>query len=92
MAPSYVKPYVKRQKNDAADAGAICEHVSQPSMRFVETKSPEQQSVLVLHRTRMTLMRHRVEFSNPVRAHMARVRSGGAGRALGPAEPDPDRA
>ena len=71
MPPSYVKPYLKRQKNDAADAEAICEAVSRPSMRFVEVKSPEQQSVLVIHRTRMTLMRHRIELSNTIRAHMA---------------------
>ena len=71
MAPSYVKPYVKRQKNDAADAEAICEAVSRPSMRFVEVKSPEQQSELVIHRTRMTLMRHRIERSNTIRAHRA---------------------
>lgn len=71
MPPSYVKPYLKRQKNDAADAEAICEAVTRPSMRFVEVKTPEQQSVLVLHRTRMTLMRHRIELSNTIRAHMA---------------------
>ena len=71
MPPSYVKPYVKRQKNDVADAEAICEAVSRPSMRFVDVKSPEQQSVLVVHRTRATLMRHRVELSNTIRAHMA---------------------
>ena len=71
MPPSYVKPYLKRQKNDAADAEAICEAVSRPSMRFVEVKSPDQQSELVIHRTRMTLMRHRIELSNAIRAHMA---------------------
>lgn len=71
MPPSYVKPYVKRQKNDAADAEAICEAVTRPSTRFVEVKSPEQQSELVIHRTRMTLMRHRIELSNTIRAHMA---------------------
>ena len=71
MPPSYVKPYLKRQKNDAADAEAICEAVTRPSMRFVEVKSPEQQSELVIHRTRMTLMRHRIELSNTIRAHMA---------------------
>lgn len=71
MPPSYVKPYLKRQKNDAADAEAICEAVTRPSMRFVEVKTAEQQSVLVLHRTRMTLMRHRIELSNTIRAHMA---------------------
>jgi transposase len=52
MPPSYVKPYVKRQKNDMADAEAICEAVTLPTMRFVPVKSPEQQSVMVLHRTR----------------------------------------
>jgi transposase len=51
MPPAYVKPYVKRQKNDAADAEAICEAVTRPNMRFVATKTPEQQSGLVLHRT-----------------------------------------
>ena len=50
MPPAYVKPYVKRQKNDAADAEAICEAVTRANMRFVETKTPEQQSCLVLHR------------------------------------------
>ena len=71
MPPAYVKPYLKRQKNDAADAEAICEAVTRPSMRFVEVKSPTQQSELVVHRTRMTLMRHRIELSNAIRAHMA---------------------
>src|SRR5262245_13921948 len=51
MVPSYVKPYVKRQKNDAADAEAICEAVGRPTIRFVPVKTPEQQSVMVLHRT-----------------------------------------
>lgn len=71
MAPSYVKPYVKRQKNDAADAEAICEAVTRPTMRFVEVKSPEQQSVMVLHRVRMMLMRQRIQLSNAIRGHMA---------------------
>lgn len=71
MPPSYVKPYVKRQKNDAADAEAICEAVSRPTMRFVEVKSPEQQSVMVLHRTRLMLIRQRIQLSNAVRGHMA---------------------
>jgi hypothetical protein len=52
MPPAYVKPYVKRQKNDAADAEAICEAVTRTSMRFVPVKTPEQQSELMLHRTR----------------------------------------
>jgi len=51
MPPRYVKPYVKRNKNDAADAEAICEAVGRPTMRFVPIKTPEQQSVLMLHRT-----------------------------------------
>jgi transposase len=71
MPPSYVKPYVKRQKNDAADAEAICEAVTRPTMRFVEVKSPEQQSVMVLHRVRMMLMRQRIQLSNAIRGHMA---------------------
>jgi transposase len=71
MAPSYVKPYVKRQKNDAADAEAICEAVSRPTMRFVPVKTVEQQSVMVLHRTRLMLMRQRVRLSNSIRGHMA---------------------
>ncbi len=53
IPPSHVKPYVKRQKNDMADAEAICEAVTRPTMRFVPVKSPEQQSVMVLHRTRL---------------------------------------
>src|SRR5262250_2313374 len=52
MPPAYVKAYVKRHKNDAADAEAICEAVTRRNMRFVPTKSPEQQSCLTLHRTR----------------------------------------
>ena len=71
MPPSYVKPYVKRQKNDMADAEAICEAVTRPTMRFVEVKTPEQQSVMVLHRTRLMLMRHRIQLSNAIRGHMA---------------------
>jgi transposase len=71
MPASYVKPYVKRQKNDAADAEAICEAVTRPTMRFVEVKSPKQQSVMVLHRVRLMLMRQRVQLSNAIRGHMA---------------------
>lgn len=70
MPPSYVKPYVKRQKNDAADAEAICEAVTRPSMRFVEIKLVEQQCVMVLHRVRQTLMRQRIQLSNAIRGHM----------------------
>ena len=60
MPPSYVKPYVKRRKNDSADAEAICEAVTRPTMRYVDVKTPEQQSVMVLHRTREMLMRQRI--------------------------------
>jgi transposase len=71
IPPSYVKPYVKRQKNDMADAEAICEAVTRPSMRFVPVKSPEQQSIMVLHRTRSILVRQRTQLSNAIRGHMA---------------------
>ena len=71
MPPSYVKPYVKRQKNDMADAEAICEAVMRPTMRFVETKTPEQQSVLMLHRIRLMLVSQRTLLINTIRAHMA---------------------
>jgi len=71
MPPSYVKPYVKRQKNDMADAEAICEAVTRPTMRFVPVKSPEQQGVMVLHRTRLILTRQRTQLSNAIRGHMA---------------------
>jgi transposase len=65
MPPAYVQPYVKRQKNDAADAETICEAVTRPNMRFVAVKTPEQQSVLVLHRTRQVLIRQRTQISKP---------------------------
>lgn len=71
MPPRYVKPYVKRNKNDAADAEAICEAVQRPNMRFVPIKSPEQQSVLMLHRTRQLFIRQRTTLINAIRAHMA---------------------
>jgi transposase len=71
MPPAYVKPYVKRQKNDAADAEAICEAVTRANMRFVETKTPEQQSCLVLHRTRHLFIRQQTAVINAIRAHLA---------------------
>ena len=71
MPLAYVKPYVKRQKNDATDAEAICEAVSRPNMRFVETKTPEQQSCLVLHRTRHLFIRQQTAVINAIRAHLA---------------------
>ena len=71
MPARYVKPYVKRNKNDAADAEAICEAVTRPTMRFVAVKTCEQQSVLMLHRTRQLFVRQRTTLINAIRAHMA---------------------
>jgi transposase len=71
MPARYVKPYVKRNKNDAADAEAICEAVQRPSMRFVPIKTREQQSVLMVHRTRQLFVRQRTMLINAIRAHMA---------------------
>ena len=71
MPPAYVKPYVKRHKNDAADAEAICEAVTRANMRFVATKTPEQQSCLMLHRTRHLFIRHQTSVINAIRAHLA---------------------
>ena len=71
MPPAYVKPYVKRNKNDAADAEAICEAVTRPSMRFVAIKSEEQQGALMLHRTRELLVHQRTMLVNAIRGHMA---------------------
>jgi transposase len=71
MPAAYVKPYVKRQKNDATDAEAICEAVTRANMRFVETKTPEQQSCLMLHRTRHLLIRQQTAMINAIRAHLA---------------------
>ena len=71
MPPAYVKPYVKRQKNDATDAEAICEAVTRPNMRFVATKTPEQQSCLMLHRTRHLFVRQQTAVINAIRAHLA---------------------
>src|ERR1700746_3981077 len=70
MPPAYVKPYVKRHKNDATDAEAICEAVTRPNMRFVPTKSPEQ-SCLTLHRTRHLFIRQQTATINAIRAHLA---------------------
>jgi transposase len=71
IAPSYVKAYVKRQKNDAADAEAICEAVTRPSMRFVPVKSAGQQAELALHRSRELLVRQRTQSANSLRSHLA---------------------
>jgi transposase len=71
MPPAYVKPYVKRHKNDATDAEAICEAATRPNMRFVATKTPEQQSCLTLHRTRHLFIRQQTSVINAIRAHLA---------------------
>jgi transposase len=73
IPPAYVKAYVKRQKNDAADAAAICEAVTRPSMRFVPVKSAEQQSTLAVHRTRSLLISQRTQLINALRAHLAEL-------------------
>ena len=72
-AASYVKAYLKRSKNDANDAAAICEAVTRPSMRFVPTKSEQQQSGLMLHRSRQLLVRQRTMLSNAIRGHLAEL-------------------
>ena len=71
IPPQYVKAYLKRGKNDAADAAATCEAVTRPSMRFVPIKSEEQQAVLVLHRARELLVRQRTQLINALRGHLA---------------------
>ena len=71
MPANYVKPYVKRNKNDAADAEAICEAMTRPTMRFVAVKSAERQGLMMLHRTRSLLVRQRTMLVNAIRAHLA---------------------
>ena len=71
MPPSYVKPYVKRGKTDAADAEAICEAVTRPSMRFVPVKGEADSAALVLHRARDFLVGQVTQIGNAIRAHMA---------------------
>ena len=71
MPPQFVRPYVKSQKNDAADAEAICEAVQRPTMRFVPVKGADQQAVLLLHRTRDLLIRQRSSLISAIRAHFA---------------------
>jgi transposase len=73
IPPSYVKAYLKRSKNDANDAAAICEAVTRPSMRFVPIKTKEQQTALMLHRTRQLLVRQRTMLSNALRGHLAEL-------------------
>ena len=71
MPPTYVKAYVKRNKNDVADAEAICEAVRRPSMRFAPIKTTEQQSALMIHRARDLLIRQRTMLVNALRGHLA---------------------
>ena len=73
MPPSYVKAYLKRSKNDANDAAAICEAVTRPSMRFVPIKTKQQQTALTPHRTRQLLVRQRTMLSNALRGHLAEL-------------------
>ena len=98
MPPAYVKPYLKRQKNDAADAEAICEAVQRPNMRFVPTKTADQQACLTLHRTRHLFIRQQTAVINAIRAHLAefgivaRVGRGGMDDLLeAVADPDDER-
>ena len=71
MPPAYIKPYVKRGKNDAVDAAAICEAMSRPDMRFVPIKSPLQQAVLMQHKTRELMVKQRTMSVNALRSHLA---------------------
>ena len=71
IPPAYVKPFVKRQKNDAADAEAICEAASRPTMRFVAVKTEEQQARAMLFRTRDLLVRQRTQLINALRGHLS---------------------
>lgn len=71
IPPAYVKPYVRRQKNDRVDAAAICEAVTRPSMRFVAVKTPDQQAMQSLHKARELLIRQRTQLGNALRSHLA---------------------
>jgi len=83
MPAKDVKAYVKRNKNDAADAEAICEAVRRPTMRFVRPKSAEQQSRLMQHRARDLLLRQQTQVINALRAHLAETRDCGCARTRG---------
>jgi transposase len=73
IPPAYVKPYVRRQKNDRTDAAAICEAVGRPSMRFATAKTIKQQAVQMLHRSRELLIQQRTQLTNALRAHLAEL-------------------
>src|SRR5688572_8123593 len=75
MAPQFVKPYVKTNKNDVADAEAICEAVSRPNMRFVPIKSVEQQAILSVHRVRQGFVKARAAQANQIRGLLGGVRA-----------------
>lgn len=99
MPPAYVKPYVKRGKNDAVDAEAICEAVTRPTMRFVAMKSAEQQAALSLHRTRNLLVKQRTQLVNMMRGLLAEFgidipegleRALGLARRIATKEAEPD--
>src|SRR3981081_2769089 len=73
MPPAYVKPYVKRNKNDGRDAEGICEAVGRPTMRFVPVKSVEQQATMAVHTTRALLVRQRTMIANSLRAALSEI-------------------
>jgi transposase len=73
MAPAYVKPYVKRGKNDMVDAEAICEAVTRPTMRFIPIKTASQQSILMVHKSRALLIRQRTMLVNALRGHLTEI-------------------
>jgi transposase len=73
MPPAYVKPYVRRQKNDAADAAAICEAVARPSMRFVAVRTAENQATLMRHKAREMLVSQRTQLLNGLRGHLGEI-------------------
>ena len=73
MPPAYVKPYIRRQKNDAADGAAICEAVTRPSMRFVGVRSLENQAALMRHKAREMLVSQRTQLLNALRGHLTEV-------------------
>ena len=73
MPPAYVKPYVRRQKNDAADAAGICEAVTRPSMRFTGVRTLENQAALMHHKAREMLVAQRTQLINALRGHLAEI-------------------
>jgi transposase len=73
MPPAYVKPYIRRQKNDASDAAAICEAVRRPSMRFVGLRSLENQAALMRHKAREMLVSQRTQLLNGLRGHLTEI-------------------